>query len=631
MADIRNPFNPVRFTGRGGLLTVEEASRLQDLIRGQAGTFIRTINDVLNELNVSVTNVAQQAGPRGPQGVPGLDGSDGYDSFVPGPPGPRGATGRMGPPGLDGDSGDSDAGPIPSGISTPQARFWVSAANPALPYAVDMSALGSGILRQTVAGGVATPALVTVSTGLTFATPNLTANLSTGIAGGQSAIGGTGASESLIYSSTTNPTKGSHIFGTTSGMLYNEATGVLSLGNASPPAGYIFVGTRNQNAGTSFAITNSNAGGGANAAMFVGQNGTTPTNTPILGMYMLGSGYTVSGAYGPNVGLLELYGGTVTGGTANMVFSIVQSAGAFVFVGSGGTPGNVQVRALSGGGLVKAAAGTGQLAIAVSGTDYQPAISWPGANEFVFMNGANNAPIGDPGVTWDGGIDTMTISGGDSLAFYNLGSADANANWERVSVFWGTFAATTSWIVKSQKKGTGTLRPMVLDADTSALYLVATGATGQVNFGNNPAVTPTINGSAAQVTFKGDITSATSAGMTYDAFLFKSSTAIFSGATHVTTATGVNLVALQAPTYTTGATIDLGATLAIYGPPAISGAGTLTNSYGLWVQASLSRFDGNGTHVFQLPADATGNVTAATGRVPVKIGGVTKYLRYFDS
>lgn len=57
---------------------------------------------------------------------------------------------------------------------------------------------------------------------------------------------------------------------------------------------------------------------------------------------------------------------------------------------------------------------------------------------------------------------------------------------------------------------------------------------------------------------------------------------------------------------------------------------TLTNSYAIFVDQGISRFDGDGSHVFELPADATGNVTAATGRIPVKISGATKYLRYFD-
>lgn len=69
----------------------------------------------------------------------------------------------------------------------------------------------------------------------------------------------------------------------------------------------------------------------------------------------------------------------------------------------------------------------------------------------------------------------------------------------------------------------------------------------------------------------------------------------------------------------TGATNNYG----IY----IAGAST----YAIWVDAGLSRFDGDGTHVFELPADATGNVTAATGRIPILVGGITKYLRYFDS
>ncbi len=62
-------------------------------------------------------------------------------------------------------------------------------------------------------------------------------------------------------------------------------------------------------------------------------------------------------------------------------------------------------------------------------------------------------------------------------------------------------------------------------------------------------------------------------------------------------------------------------------------SGTLTLSLGGFiVDAGLARFDGDGTDVFELPADATdptGGGAAAAGRVPVKIGGVTKYLAYY--
>lgn len=57
-----------------------------------------------------------------------------------------------------------------------------------------------------------------------------------------------------------------------------------------------------------------------------------------------------------------------------------------------------------------------------------------------------------------------------------------------------------------------------------------------------------------------------------------------------------------------------------------------TNNYGLFVDEGLARFDGDGTDVFELPADATDPTSgggAASGRIPVKIGGSTFYLAYY--
>jgi len=62
----------------------------------------------------------------------------------------------------------------------------------------------------------------------------------------------------------------------------------------------------------------------------------------------------------------------------------------------------------------------------------------------------------------------------------------------------------------------------------------------------------------------------------------------------------------------------------------IAGGGT----YAIWSDAGLNRFDGDGTDVFELPADATdptGGGAAADGRIPVSIGGVTKYIAYYDA
>lgn len=77
-------------------------------------------------------------------------------------------------------------------------------------------------------GTWATPAgtSYTFSTGLTNTSSTITANLSTGISGGQSVIGGTASGNSLTLSSTSNASKGSILFGTSS---YNESTNVITL------------------------------------------------------------------------------------------------------------------------------------------------------------------------------------------------------------------------------------------------------------------------------------------------------------------------------------------------------------------------------------------------------------------
>ena len=71
----------------------------------------------------------------------------------------------------------------------------------------------------------------TFSTGLTNSSGTVTSNLSTGVAGGQSVVGGTAASNSLTLSSTTNATKGKLLFGTSA---YDEVNNRLGIGTTSP-------------------------------------------------------------------------------------------------------------------------------------------------------------------------------------------------------------------------------------------------------------------------------------------------------------------------------------------------------------------------------------------------------------
>jgi hypothetical protein len=72
---------------------------------------------------------------------------------------------------------------------------------------------------------------LTFSTGLTNSSGTVTSNLSTGVSGGQSVVGGTAASNSLTLSSTSNATKGKLLFGTSA---YDEVNNRLGIGTASP-------------------------------------------------------------------------------------------------------------------------------------------------------------------------------------------------------------------------------------------------------------------------------------------------------------------------------------------------------------------------------------------------------------
>lgn len=129
---------------------------------------------------------------------------------------------------------------------------------------------------------------------------------------------------------------------------------------------------------------------------------------------------------------------------------------------------------------------------------------------------------------------------------------------------------------------------------------------------------------------------ASGASVVWDSSDFKAATLTITGNTNITTATGVNAHVFRQPTLSAAQalTVTASATVYIADAPAAAGAGpaTITTAYALWIDAGLARFDGNGTHVFLLPADATdptGGGGAATGRIPVSIGGATRYLAYY--
>jgi hypothetical protein len=93
------------------------------------------------------------------------------------------------------------------------------------------NAIGSNYIKPSDTASMLTPYIRLAGTGLTKSSQTLSNNLSTGVSGGQSVVGGTAASNSLTLSSTSNATKGKILFGTSA---YDEVNNRLGIGTASP-------------------------------------------------------------------------------------------------------------------------------------------------------------------------------------------------------------------------------------------------------------------------------------------------------------------------------------------------------------------------------------------------------------
>jgi hypothetical protein len=118
------------------------------------------------------------------------------------------------------------------------------------------------------------------------------------------------------------------------------------------------------------------------------------------------------------------------------------------------------------------------------------------------------------------------------------------------------------------------------------------GATGNTTLGVNTDVASSILRVLATKTV------ASGASAIWNGIDIPTATLTWSGNTGVTTATGVNLIAIAAPVFTAASAVatTIAATVKIDGPPTVSGSATITKALALWVGGStaLARF-GNGT------------------------------------
>jgi len=474
--------------------------------------------------------------------------------------------------------------------------------------------------RLTAASSGAAPEVpLTFSTGLTRTVNTITANISTGVAGGQTAIGGTGASDNLTFSSTSNGTKGKFIFGSTTGHVFNENTNVLSIGIDSANTATSAHFKRSDANGNNVYIQNPSTAAGAYAGITIGNDDVLFTGT-IFGFWLYGPGFTPVGNRTPGSSEFLNFGGT-----GNQLFSIQQAAGDFIWAtGAGLTErfkiangGNVSVANLTAGGVVYATAATGVLKIATS-AEIAAKITWPTADQVLVSTGTSTAPAGHSGFEYDTGADYLVLTSSVPLADYNLGSRNADANYERVRQFW----SANVWTVKSEKAGTGTLRSMKIDADTATLTLNAATltatATGTMTLsassllaGGTSTTTIGVSGTtpimtiwnpgagfSQQVYVDSGQTVASSASLVWRGFEVWPATLTLTGSTNVTTAEGLNSAWFDSPTIDgngSAKTITNAATVAIAGAPIAANSATITNKYALWVQSGTTLLAGDAT------------------------------------
>jgi hypothetical protein len=199
-----------------------------------------------------------------------------------------------------------------------------------------------------------TATINTVSTGLTLSSGTLTNNLSTGVSGGQSVVGGTAASENLTLSSTAHATKGKLILGSST-YYFDETLGQLVLGNAAAPNNSTIVANRSVNSSHYNVFANANASGNALTAIVAGN--AVDLSGSSVAFFQYGTGYTTAGLQVANAGEVVKFGGS-----ANLLYSVAQAAGDHVFTTT--TSRTERFRITTGGNKV-----CGPAALATNATD----------------------------------------------------------------------------------------------------------------------------------------------------------------------------------------------------------------------------------------------------------------------
>lgn len=402
-----------------------------------------------------------------------------------------------------------------------------------------------------------------ISTGLTNTLGTLTADLSTGKSGGQTAFGGTATTESLtLRPNAADATTGKIQFfgpaGTTTAYFDNGGTSItnmprLAIGTAAFASGAIMLQTTvtANSAVIGYYATNPNAGA-ATAISYQMSNGTA---TDVFQLH--GNSFTTAG---------NVTAGTLmirhVGGTGNVLSRLEQNTGDFIWETT--TSNTERMRLTTAGEFLVGAAAV-------------PTGSIP----WFFTKAGGNAVIGL--------ALTNSSAGTAAGASFSIGADTASfpcasgAPCTILTQYSNSFTTSGNRTASSFE---------VRHAAASTANLIFHSDAGSFIFSGATQASPV---TLLKVSYKNVASIASGASATLDVFSYPATTVTITGGTNITTAAGFNYASLARPTYTDGSavTITNAATWTVLGCPTAAGSVTITNCYAEWVQQGISRFDGD--------------------------------------
>lgn len=549
----------------------------------------------------------------------------------------------------------------PAGLYYSNGVTWFYAES---PYQATQAAVNAGLITDqfvspfTLANATTVERPLTFSTGLTRTVNTITANISTGISGGQTIYGGTGASENLTIESTTNATKGNLLLNANR-LIFTGYSATASA--ASTEINRVLITTDGRQWATG-AITNQREFLiTAPTYSFVAASTITNAATfAVSAAPIAGTNATITNAYSiwSQSGTVRVDDGTASISIRSRVSASSTSAIYFTTNAHSSTNytliGNPSISTVlntenANTAVSLSVAGNTRFSVANAAATFAPGTTSSGAAVFLTLNGASNtgqtASTEIPGVnanlsqtrTWAAGAITTQREFLIQAPTYAFASASTITNAATLAVTAAPIAGTNATITNSYSiwsqsggvridDGTSTtiFRSIVGSSSDAGIYLNQTSpsatnyvlrtsgtsiiinSTGNTSFAVNGSTRITIGG-------PGNISTsfAASSGIAFTSFLWtiQTSNSVPAGTEMIDInynlsatkqwATGAIatqrdfLIQRRTYSFLAASTITTAATFAINGAPIAGTNATITNSYALWIQGGISRFDGN--------------------------------------